>query len=252
MVKGAKYVYVARHPLDAFISFHKFLPDYTGLKDGDITQEQFADAIFAGASHSGQIWHHYLGWWERRKDPNVLWVFFEDLKADLPGQVARIARFMEEGDGAGAGGANSSSNSSSSSSSNSSSSSSSSSSGGGAKSATAATAAAGTAVKMDTPDVVAGAVERSTFAYMSSPAQRAKFDDHFVRSFVLPKMGLDPAKASTSVGKVRKGGGRVGGGRAAVPPELRKRLEEKWSSIVAPVTGCASYEELKESIKRGD
>ena len=29
--KGARYIYVARHPLDAFVSFYHFLPDYDGL-----------------------------------------------------------------------------------------------------------------------------------------------------------------------------------------------------------------------------
>ena len=53
---GARYVYVARNPLDAFVSFHRFLPAYTGLQPGDITAERFAEAIFAGASHSGQIY----------------------------------------------------------------------------------------------------------------------------------------------------------------------------------------------------
>jgi aryl sulfotransferase len=92
---GAKYIYVARNPLDAFVSFWKFLPPYMGLKHGDVDEEAFAAAIFAGASHSGQIWDHFLGWWEARNDPNVLWVCFEDLKQDLRGQVARVARFME-------------------------------------------------------------------------------------------------------------------------------------------------------------
>lgn len=91
---GARYIYVARNPLDAFLSFHKFLPAYTGLQAGDITYESFADAIFAGASHSGQIWEHMLGWWRRREDPNVLWVFFEDLVDDLPGSVARISAWL--------------------------------------------------------------------------------------------------------------------------------------------------------------
>jgi hypothetical protein len=83
--KGGTYIYVARDPVDAFYSFYKFLPSYTNLQLGDITQDQFADAIFAGASHSGQIWDHFLGWWEQRHNPDVMWLFYEDLKDDLPG-----------------------------------------------------------------------------------------------------------------------------------------------------------------------
>jgi len=62
IAKGGKYIYVARDPLDAFVSFFNFLPGYMGLTTDDITMKQFADAIFAGVSHSGNIWNHFLGW----------------------------------------------------------------------------------------------------------------------------------------------------------------------------------------------
>jgi hypothetical protein len=94
VAKGGKYIYVARNPEDAFYSFYKFLPAYTGLDPEDIDEQTFADAIFAGASHSGQIWGHMLGWWQQRHNKNVLWVFFEDLKKDLQQEVRRVARFM--------------------------------------------------------------------------------------------------------------------------------------------------------------
>ena len=78
IAKGGKYIYVARNPDDAFVSFFKFLPAYVGLREDDITMYQFADAIFAKtASHNGTIWDHYNGWYDVKDDPNVLWVFFE-------------------------------------------------------------------------------------------------------------------------------------------------------------------------------
>ena len=93
--KGAKYIYVARNPADAFVSFYKFLPPYMGLRGDDIAMEDFSSAIFAGVSHSGQIWHHFKGWWEGGlKDPNVLWCFYEDLIGDLEGEVRRVAAFL--------------------------------------------------------------------------------------------------------------------------------------------------------------
>jgi hypothetical protein len=85
---------VARNPEDAFFSFYKFLPAYTGLKPDDIDEETFSNAIFAGASHSGQIWDHMLGWWMHRHSKNVLWVFVEDMKDDLQREVIRVAQFM--------------------------------------------------------------------------------------------------------------------------------------------------------------
>jgi len=96
IAKGGKYIYVARNPDDAFVSFFKFLPAYAGLRADDITMHQFADAIFARkASNNGSIWDHYMGWYDVKDDPAVLWVFFEDLKNDLPGQIERVADFME-------------------------------------------------------------------------------------------------------------------------------------------------------------
>ena len=196
--KGGRYVYVARNPLDAFLSFYKFLPAYTGLRAGDITPEQFADAIFAGASHSGQIWGHMLGWWERRKDPDVLWVFFEDLLADLPGSVRRIAQW------------------------------------GGLPSDEAA---------------VQAACAVSSFEFMSAKENLHHFDDHFVRSHVIGKMGITPGAAPQHVAKVRKGGGKAGASRKGLPPAVRALLESKWKEQFAGPTGCADYEALRAAIK---
>ena len=54
IAKGAKYIYVARNPMDALISFHRFLPAYAGLPPGAISIEEFVAAIFAGASRPGR------------------------------------------------------------------------------------------------------------------------------------------------------------------------------------------------------
>lgn len=43
---------------------------------------------------SGSNQDFMLSWWPHRNDPNVLWLFFEDLKKDLSTCVDRIAQFM--------------------------------------------------------------------------------------------------------------------------------------------------------------
>eukprot|EP00040_Diaphanoeca_grandis_P043886 m.10605 g.10605 ORF g.10605 m.10605 type:complete len:315 (+) comp8409_c0_seq1:78-1022(+) len=95
VAKGGRYVYVVRNPQDAFVSFYNFLPGYMGVSTNDVTMEEFADAIFAGVSQSGKIWHHFLDWWEQRNNPNVLWLFYEDLKEDLSGAIRQIAAFLK-------------------------------------------------------------------------------------------------------------------------------------------------------------
>ena len=95
-LKGGKYIYVARNPEDAFVSFFHFIPGYCGIERDDITMHQFADAIFAKtASHNGTIWDHYMGWYDVKDDPNVLWIFFEDLKCNFEAQIERVAAFMD-------------------------------------------------------------------------------------------------------------------------------------------------------------
>jgi aryl sulfotransferase len=42
-------------------------------------------------------WAHVRSWWDLRDRPNVLLLHFADLKQDLPGQIRRIARFLELG-----------------------------------------------------------------------------------------------------------------------------------------------------------
>jgi len=94
IAKGARYIYVARDPVDAFLSCYEHLPAYANLLPGDLEPQQFADALFAGAARAGQIWPHFLGWWKQRRNPDVLWVFYDDLHADLPGCIARVAEFL--------------------------------------------------------------------------------------------------------------------------------------------------------------
>jgi len=40
------------------------------------------------------FWDHVQGWWDHRHLPNILLVHFNHLKADLPGQMRRIANFL--------------------------------------------------------------------------------------------------------------------------------------------------------------
>eukprot|EP00039_Didymoeca_costata_P023604 m.7661 g.7661 ORF g.7661 m.7661 type:complete len:296 (-) comp3751_c0_seq1:2005-2892(-) len=190
--KGGKYIYVARNPLDAFMSFYKFMPAYVGLKEGDITMDEFADAIFAGASQAGQIWHHFLSWWHKRNDENVLFLFFEDLKDDLEKNIHKIAEFM------------------------------------------------GIAIDDELLEIVK---KQSSHTFMSQHA--SKFDDHFVFEAVREQMGL-PSDAQFTVGKVRKGGGKVG---YTLTEHLRKRLQERWTQVItAEFPALKTYEDMRAAL----
>ena len=98
------------------------------------------------------------------------------------------------------------------------------------------------------PALLAATVQVSSFESMSAKANRHHYDDHFLRRFVGPMMGL-PAEASHDIIKVRAGGGKVGS-RRALAPALKRRLEDKWAEVIAKPTGCATYEAFAASVRR--
>lgn len=94
--RGGRYVVVVREPCDVFNSFYEFLPAYMGIERGGVSAEEFARAIFAGASQSGGFGEHFLSWYDAKQaDPdNVLMLSFEDMKDDLGAVVDEISAFM--------------------------------------------------------------------------------------------------------------------------------------------------------------
>ena len=96
IARGGRSVVVVREPADVFHSFYEFLPAYMGIERGAISKEEFAEAIFAGASHSGGFAEHYLSWYDAAtaSSDDVLMVAFEDMKEDLGAVVDDVAAFM--------------------------------------------------------------------------------------------------------------------------------------------------------------
>merc|ERR1712232_219283 len=191
--KGARYICVARDPVDAFVSFYRFLPAWNGLESGDITMEQFARTIFAGCDEYDNIWKQYLSWWEQRDNPNMLWVFFEDLSSDLTGSISQIAQWL--------------------------------------------------GIQCD-DGLLQAVADRSSFEFMSSKEQQHHFDDHFVRSCALPRMGL-PKDTPMLVGKVRRDGGKIGSGMTVTPPSIVEWIKDQWDAVLAGPTGCETYGALR-------
>jgi len=44
---------------------------------------------------NASYFHHLVSWWEHRNDPDVLFLFYEDLKEDLAGNVEKICGFLD-------------------------------------------------------------------------------------------------------------------------------------------------------------
>jgi len=95
MEKKAKLVYVVRNPKDLVASAFYFVkmvaptPENTAMSFAD-----FFNNMLTGEGDYGPWWDHYLYFWKRRHDSNILFLRYEDMKRDLRGNVERIGRFL--------------------------------------------------------------------------------------------------------------------------------------------------------------
>lgn len=109
------YVCVGRDPRDAMLSFERAMANVdpaamvaggldpaTGVPPSEDPLERFwlwADAEFTNepisfGSTLANVVHHVRTFWDRRDEPGVALFHYEDLKADLPGQLARLATVL--------------------------------------------------------------------------------------------------------------------------------------------------------------
>ena len=104
----ARYVFVGRDGRDAFMSVcHHYEAFRSDVRDS-LNARALADGVPPMPEWNGdfhgffRVWleqaallHHVATFWARRKDPNLLFVHYADLKADLAGEMRRIAAFLE-------------------------------------------------------------------------------------------------------------------------------------------------------------
>ena len=91
--KGARYIYAIRNPKDALVSFYHFFEGWQ-FKAGSISLEEFAEYMFTGNIEERGYWYHVTSWWEQRDNPSILFLCYEEMKADLPRTVERVAEFI--------------------------------------------------------------------------------------------------------------------------------------------------------------
>jgi hypothetical protein len=88
--KGGKYIVILRNPHDALLSHYYFFEGFF-FEKGSIDVETFAREYYLPGR---AVFKHILALWERRKDGDVLPLCYENMKADLPRTVERVAEFI--------------------------------------------------------------------------------------------------------------------------------------------------------------
>jgi aryl sulfotransferase len=116
---SVKYLYVGRDSRDVFMSFCNFYSNFTpqaidgfngvpGRVGGELPRcpedihtlwHNFITQGWFPWETEGypflSVMHHAQSWWDYRHLPNILFVHYADLLADLEGGMRRIARFLE-------------------------------------------------------------------------------------------------------------------------------------------------------------
>lgn len=88
--KGGRYINVLRDPVTTVASFHRFFEGYV-IEPGAISVDDFLTGWLLDGSASGRLWDFIVSWWERRGDPAVLLLAYEDMLADPAKAVSAIA-----------------------------------------------------------------------------------------------------------------------------------------------------------------
>lgn len=108
----AKYLYVARDGRDVVWSFynhHRALtdqlyedlnaqggPDIEPLTPPDVDRKEYYNRWLDRDGYPiWSFWENIATWWDIRHLPNMLLLHFENLLADMPGQIRHIADFLE-------------------------------------------------------------------------------------------------------------------------------------------------------------
>ncbi len=108
----AKYIYIGRDGRDVLWSMYNHHVNanqawYAALNDtpgrvgpaiepppADIRQ-YWRDWMDRDGHPFWPFWENLRAWWQIRELPNVLFIHFNDLKRDMPGEMRRIARFLD-------------------------------------------------------------------------------------------------------------------------------------------------------------
>ncbi|XP_028406629.1 amine sulfotransferase-like [Dendronephthya gigantea] len=97
--KGAKYIVIYREPCASFSSYFNYVKGWI-FHPGEISLHEFVEEFLLvkgepkSKMENASYFVHLMSWWEHRNDPNVLFLFYEDMKDDLESVVRKVASFI--------------------------------------------------------------------------------------------------------------------------------------------------------------
>lgn len=92
---NCKMVYVARNAKDVAVSYYYFY-QMAKLHPEPGTWQEFLDKFMTGRVAFGSWYDHVKGWWEKKKDYRILYLFYEDMKEDPKREIHKLLKFLEK------------------------------------------------------------------------------------------------------------------------------------------------------------
>lgn len=93
LLDTTKVVYVARHPGDVAVSFYHHVQLFKSINYVG-TFERFMDYFFKDDLVYSPYWLHVREAWKNRHHPNLHFVFYEDLKANIMEEMKNLDTFL--------------------------------------------------------------------------------------------------------------------------------------------------------------
>nr|XP_056703504.1 sulfotransferase 6B1-like [Euleptes europaea] len=92
-LKQCKAIYILRNPKDIAVSMYHYYRENPNLPTIDSWLE-FLEMFLKGDVVCGSWFDHVLSWEENTTDKNTLFLFYEDMKKDLPKVVKKVSTFL--------------------------------------------------------------------------------------------------------------------------------------------------------------
>lgn len=86
-----KIIYVARNPMDLSLSYYHH---HFHMEKCEISVDDFIEAFTSDQMLYSPYNEHVLEFWKMRKEENLLYLFYEDMKRDFDGAIKKLASFL--------------------------------------------------------------------------------------------------------------------------------------------------------------
>eukprot|EP01025_Chloroclados_australasicus_P027591 TRINITY_DN2734_c0_g1_i1.p1 TRINITY_DN2734_c0_g1~~TRINITY_DN2734_c0_g1_i1.p1 ORF type:complete len:290 (-),score=26.82 TRINITY_DN2734_c0_g1_i1:749-1618(-) len=92
----AKYIYVARNPKDCVVSFFHHTQGFASYFYENGNFDDYFEIFMEGEVDFGDYFQSLLSWHPHLRDPNVLFLSYEELKKDPIAGIKKVAEFLGE------------------------------------------------------------------------------------------------------------------------------------------------------------